>query len=260
MSLAAAGAVVAGLLFLIYPLCWPERASRSDDLIGAVLPTVLIPLGAVAGSIIGGTIERRRRARQKLMAAGDVVKVTAPAWVEEPSEPHLAVRYELEEEDVCWFSLYHARKEQGRGFLAVYVVLLIAVFVISVQGLPVIAGIPALLISAVLLPFGFRSVLREQALKWARQTPGTLGDNARILTPEGVRAWSPVWGEALTNWQAAVRIVDTPDYILFYRNQNMADIIPIRAFATREAADTFLQIAREWHAAATDSAPVGTAS
>jgi hypothetical protein len=75
-----------------------------------------------------------------------------------------------------------------------------------------------------------------------------------------VRAWSPVWGEALTNWQAAVRIVDMPDYILFYRNQNMADVIPIRAFATPEAAETFLRTAREWHAAATGSAPVGTAS
>jgi hypothetical protein len=167
--LAAAGAVVAGVLFLIYPLCWPERANSPDDLIGAVLPTVLIPLGAVVGFLIGGAIKGRRRARQKQMGAGDAVEVTAPAWVEEPSEPHLAVRYDLGEEDVCRFSLYHARKEQRRGFLALYLIYLAGVFAATVQRLPLIAGVPALLIAAVLLPLGFRWALREQAVKWARR-------------------------------------------------------------------------------------------
>ena len=86
-------------------------------------------------------------------------------------------------------------------------------------------------------------------------------DITTIITPEGISTRESDFFEAKSSWNRCSEIRETPTIILFFtqsfdpaRGKDVtaaAYPVPKRAFGTPEAASSFLENARRWHAEAT---------
>jgi hypothetical protein len=116
--------------------------------------------------------------------------------------------------------------------------------------MPLIAAGIAASICALIGPPFFLLITRLSARQWSRQNNGIVGDRVVEVSAEGI-SWSWETGQSTQTWASFQRVVGTREQILLYQGQNMAQLIPGRAFASPAAADTFFQLVRDWHAAAT---------
>jgi YcxB-like protein len=159
------------------------------------------------------------------------------------------VTFSLTEEDLFCFLMFHSLHEQRRLTWGGYFAAIAFTFVmVAKEGQIGMAVGFAVALAIILIPT-YRWSLRRAARRMMRESEQLVGENTRVLSPEGVLE-TGAWGEATLNWNAFDRIVETPDYIYLYRSPRMAEIIPRRAFRTPEAAEAFLQAAKAWHAAA----------
>jgi hypothetical protein len=120
------------------------------------------------------------------------------------------------------------------------------------QALPVVLILTALggIFAGVLYPLAFRWIVRRTAKRFARENLDAVGERTFECSPERV-SWTWTSGESTQKWTAFQRIVGTPEYVYLYFGRHRAFIVPRRAFASPEAAESFLQKAIDWHRAAT---------
>jgi hypothetical protein len=170
-------------------------------------------------------------------------------------EGPLRVEVTVTERDVFRFLLYDALHSP----LIMVIVVAISVLLFDdatnfvrahFRGTPV--GLAALY--GFLGPAAFLSLCRGwlwlKAKRAGQAVIGAIGDRTLEISPKGVRTAS-ARGQAELKWTTFARIVGTPHAIYFYMGQRIASVIPRRAFPSPMAADTFLQAARAWRAAAT---------
>jgi hypothetical protein len=171
------------------------------------------------------------------------------------SESRQRVEITVTEKDVFRFLIYDAL--HSRIIMAIVVALSLLLFDDAINfaraHFPMIPVALAALYS-VLAPAIFLSLCRWwlwlKAKRAGQAIIGAIGERTLEISPEGVST-SSARGKAQLKWTAFARIVGTPDAIYFYLGKRIASVIPRRAFPSPMAADTFLQAARAWRAAAT---------
>ena len=72
---------------------------------------------------------------------------------------------------------------------------------------------------------------------------GLLGTHTQVLDSDGVLEKTHV-NEQKTSWSGVDRVEDDAGYAFIYISAASAHVIPLRAFATREAASDFIEFAR----------------
>jgi hypothetical protein len=159
---------------------------------------------------------------------------------------------EVTAEDVfrfSWYHIFHEPNQRCRVWISYLVVVTGGVWNLAYQ-LP--ASLVVLIGAAIAgaAPFLYRWQLRSEAHRAVRIAPENYGTGTMQLLPEGVRDHSD---QAVVTfaWTVFKRIVATPEAIYFYRGQATALIVPRRCFASSQAAEAFITVAQQYHAAAT---------
>ncbi|HTE18929.1 MAG TPA: YcxB family protein [Armatimonadota bacterium] len=156
----------------------------------------------------------------------------------------VAIEYELTDEDVRRFQRCHIfRNPKTLPTMAVQV-LLIAVFVgaISRPIIGVASAIGSIVVPLWVMPWVARRQLRKQR--------GALGRHTVVISPAALWLSTPGLGEGRVEWSAIKEVVANEHLVLLYRDEQIAHVVPRRAFATPREAETFLLRATEWLAAA----------
>ena len=83
--------------------------------------------------------------------------------------------------------------------------------------------------------------------------PGALGPQSASVSEDGLRV-TAADGERCVPWSEISQVDRTADLVILQPQDGFAYVIPRRAFSSPEAADSFYQSARDWHAAAKSSA------
>ncbi len=94
--------------------------------------------------------------------------------------------------------------------------------------------------------------LRKQLSKVLKEggNEGMIGKQKIVITPEAVINETPA-GEQKAFWSSVDKIVETRDYIFLYVSSVSAAIIPRSAFPSDEQRNAFLELAKQYHSAAT---------
>ena len=95
----------------------------------------------------------------------------------------------------------------------------------------------------VALVFGVQ-VLLLTAMIWSKKYKGLLGEHELTLTDAGLFTRSPD-GESRRHWTGLFKVVNTGKHLYLYVNETMAQIIPLRYFASPAAAREFERAIRE---------------
>ena len=169
-------------------------------------------------------------------------------------DDELTVTYSLTKADIERFVRYHTMHEQGRLMWAIYA------FWVGIQPLSAIwdhqswvGGVMQTLLAAILvIPF-YRYLIHFQTKQLIAGNPTMLAERTRGISRDGVLEFSSR-SEHRMDWSVYTRIVGTPEDIVMYRGRDMGEIIPRQAFVSPEAADRFLEAAREWHRMASSAA------
>jgi hypothetical protein len=128
------------------------------------------------------------------------------------------------------------------------------VLIVSRQGITKATG-------PVVLPVLILIAIATLMLIARRRRPGESPEEVTVqLTPEGLVIRQGDVGESRRSWSGVGEIRRTPHLILFFLRdfdpsrgkyaQQTVNIVPLRAFPTPEAAESFLAQARRWHAEA----------
>jgi hypothetical protein len=167
-----------------------------------------------------------------------------------PDDERLHVGFSLTEQDVYQFYVYHVLHEPSMRAVLLLAVLFVFGFTAA---LFVKHGFAASLVAGLLAVIGFvllyRALLRRKARQADRMMIGCLGEHQMGISPDGLFESSPN-GEGSRRWEAIERVVGMSTGLCFYLGKGFGVIIPRRAFASPEAAATFLRAAQRWHAEA----------
>jgi hypothetical protein len=156
------------------------------------------------------------------------------------------ITYETTKAHLIYFSFYHTlRQNSVRVMFAIPIIFLgwrLSVFADSHQ-FPlylkiaiVIAGVLAILF----LILGIHLLM--SLLIHASTGKNVLTSHTVTLDENGVSETTPV-GNSNQNWNSIVDVLRTHNFILIYTQRHAAHLIPINAFASRDAADDFYRFA-----------------
>lgn len=181
---------------------------------------------------------------------------------EEGSQPtpetRLEVRFELTEADalVGYFQGFLGHPLVRRRMPVVVFFLLVMQY-----GLAVAAGPSAAVavLAAVVLGFGF--LLPGMVRLQARKSERFRGPHTAWITPEGIGGWTEGVGTTRVVWPLVKDVEGTRTHILVFWEAGATTLIPRAAFESPEAAELFLETARQWHRAGretTETEPLPT--
>lgn len=112
----------------------------------------------------------------------------------------------------------------------------------------------AIVLGGVLIAIGFIMGLHyamSTFLFMGRKDRGVQGSHTVTLTENGINEQTPA-GHSDQNWKSIVEVRRTQKYILIYTQLHAAHVIPLNAFASREAADDYYKFAlHHWKEAST---------
>jgi hypothetical protein len=119
---------------------------------------------------------------------------------------------------------------------------------ISTESLLLSLGLPGVCAAIVGPPF-CRILLRIRTKRYIRRNSGIPGECTFECSAD-TASWKWKYGEATVKWAFFQSVDDTPAYV--YLNYRSGDVfqIPKRAFPSPEAAEVFLQAAKQWNRAA----------
>jgi hypothetical protein len=158
----------------------------------------------------------------------------------------MEVRFYLTREDLRHFLTYVFFRRRRRGFLLlllIYTILILFIVIPSEQSFSLAALWPLLIL--LLLPVLLMLRMRRIAARGA----GRGGEHIVSITPEGIREKTDL-GEGTRSWRS-IKTITQDSYNLYFivdtmdSNATMAVIIPRRAFAASQDAETFLYQARQ---------------
>jgi hypothetical protein len=182
------------------------------------------------------------------------------------SDEEWQVEFELTEQDVVDFNVFHMRNSRMLRRRRRLQLLLRSSILLLLWGLLVITAkdpnaaardwwpllfcVPAFLATCALLTFRQTAERRlARGMLHEGRNPN-LGVRRRMtLRPDGV-AESSVNGETALRWRAVGRIAVAPGAVYLYVTATSAFIVPQRAFADRDALERFAALARRYYAAA----------
>jgi hypothetical protein len=117
------------------------------------------------------------------------------------------VTFSLTEEDLFRLLMFHSLHQQRRLTWSGYLAAIAFTFVmVAKEGQLGMAVGFAVALAIILIPT-YRWSLRRAARRMMRDSQQLVGENTRVLSPEGVLE-TGAWGEATLNWNAFDRIVD----------------------------------------------------
>ena len=171
----------------------------------------------------------------------------------------MQIEYELTKDDLFafqWRSAYKS-KQGRRGGLMVYLVCFLSFFFMS--SLPTITTdgfhpenfdlrfLVTTFVFVAILYWAFNRMFMRRAinqmLKQHEQDKGQLGRHQIVLDETGVIESTAV-GETRTSWSGIDRVEQNEDYIFLYTQPHAAHVVPKRAFADTDDAQSFYEMAR----------------
>lgn len=177
----------------------------------------------------------------------------------------MKVQYEINQEDLSAFSLYHyshspaARRQYLRSWLVpAFILLLVCTgiwYVVDRERgtplrtfldlIPLFCSVPLYLIY---FPWAYRRNIRNVMARMVTegQNRGLFCHHEVTISPDGITE-SNEFVQTTSAWRAVERVAHNSGYIFIYTNAVAAIIIPRRAFAASTEFDEFLRIATDYH-------------
>jgi len=162
------------------------------------------------------------------------------------------VTFILDQEDVWQLTRYVYRSDRRYRrqmiSLVVYLPALLLLFMwLSLHRFWLSLAVAALF-SGILLPLIYWKVKRD-VMRTAAKRPGVLGEHTIEIDAEGVRERTAV-NDTFTSWKGVHNIVDDKKHIYLFVAENMAHVVPKRAFASDLDAQAFVELANTcWYRA-----------
>lgn len=164
----------------------------------------------------------------------------------------LEVRFELEEADalVGYFQGFFGHPLVRRRFMPIGMF-----FLLTMQyGLAVAAGPSAAVAVLAAMVFGFGFLMPWMVRMNARKSARFRGPHTAWITPEGIGGWTEGVGTTRIVWPLVKEVEGTRTHILVFWQAGATTLIPRAAFESPEAAERFLETARQWHRAGLEAA------
>jgi YcxB-like protein len=159
------------------------------------------------------------------------------------------VKYTTTKAHLIYFSFYHTlRQNPVRIMFAIPIIFLawrLSVFADTHQ-FPLymkIAIVVAGVFAIILFILGLHLVMSLLIHAGTTKNSGILTTHTVKLTDSGISEDTPA-GHSEQNWKSIVEVQRTQNFILIYTQRHAAHLIPLSAFASRQAADEFYNFAQ----------------
>lgn len=151
--------------------------------------------------------------------------------------------------DLVRFNLYHASRSVVHWVIVSGAVLLLARTIPHDLPLHVMVIIIFLLAASMIALMFVGTALVAAVSYVPSKNRAAIGEHVLTIEPRALTEQTPV-STATWSWAAVPKISRTRAYIFIYVQQNMAHVIPTRAFASGDEANRFYDVAvQTWNAA-----------
>lgn len=158
------------------------------------------------------------------------------------------VTYTNTKADLVYFSFTHSlRQTVVRIMFAIPVIFLAWQLIQLVEGRPFPIYLKAIIVlvgilAAITFILGLHFSMSTFLYLGRGKDLGTLTKHTVTLTENGVTEVTSA-GHSDQNWRSILEVRRTPKFILIYTQRHAAHVIPLNAFASRQAADEFYDFA-----------------